>query len=129
MESPVSNKFQLPVIHSKTISESSMKVYMSHLNRLAKMGITTPELILENQKKIVKHIKETIPDDDAISKQKKRLWMTTILYAVADKPDKEKMILKKYYPETFNYPAPGTAVTLKNGTTIIWKSREDYFKK
>ena len=127
MATPNPKKFQLPEIKAKAITDSTAKVYMAHLNRLVKININTPELILSNQHTIVSLIKDTIPDNDEAAKQKKRLWMNAILYAVADKSDTEKSILKAYYPETFNYPEPGTEVTLKNGEKIIWKSREEYF--
>ena len=128
MEPPTKKKFQLPEIQSKMISLNTKKIYMSYLNRLAKINIDTPELILANQEIVVKLINDTISGVETNDKQKKRIWMSAILYAVSDKPDTQKKVLKKYFPTTFNFPEPGTKVTLKNGEDIIWKSREEYFK-
>jgi hypothetical protein len=121
-------KFKLPEIQSKTVADTTKKIYKAHLNRLAKINIDTPELILANQHTIVKLITDTIPGDEVEDKQKKRIWMSAILYAIADKPEVDKKVLKTYFPETFNYPEPGTKITLQNGQEIVWKSREEYFK-
>jgi len=119
--------FQIPKIDdikSKTISLNTWKIYRTHLNKLFKAGYTSPDALLMNQQAIIDLIKETIPGNTPDEKTKKRLWMSAILWCLADVPDAKKSIFVSYYPETFNFPEPGTV--LKNGT--VWLSRDEFFK-
>lgn len=117
--------FQIPAINeikAKTISPNTYKIYKTHLNKLFKAGYTSPDALLANQKAITDLIEETLPGDDPINKTKRRLWMSSIRWCLADTPSDKQKVFNKYYLTTYNDPAPGTK--LKNGT--VWVAREDF---
>jgi hypothetical protein len=119
--------FQMPKIDdikSKTISPNTWKIYRTHLNKLFKAGYTNPDALLMNQKAIIDLIQEVIPGNTPDEKTKKRLWMSSIRWVLADTPPSQQAIFNEYYPKTFNDPAPGTV--LKNGTK--WVARDEFVK-
>jgi len=120
--------FQMPArdeIKSRTISENTWKIYRTHLNKLFKAGYTNPEALLMNQKAITELIEEVIPGNTPDEKTKKRLWMSSIRWVLADTPLTQQTIFNQYYLTTFNDPAPGTI--LKNGTK--WVARDEFKKQ
>ena len=120
--------FQMPKIDeikSKTISPNTWKIYRTHLNKLFKAGYTNPEALLTNQEAITKLIEETIPGNTPDEKTKKRLWMSSIRWVLADTPLIYQITFNQYYLTTFNDPLPGTI--LKNGTK--WVARDEFQKK
>jgi len=112
-------------IKSKKIKETTWKIYRTHLNKLFKAGYTNAEALLMNQKAITDLIEETIPGNTPDEKTKKRLWMSSIRYVLADTPLIQQIIFNQYYLTTFNDPLPGTI--LKNGTK--WVAREEFKKQ
>jgi len=107
-------------VKSKTITEGTFKIYRGFLNRLAKEKIYKPEDILAKQDEVVEIIKasnETNP--------KRRLFLSAVLWVLADLPEDQKGTLRKFQQTVNDFPAPGTV--LKNGT--VWLSKEEFVAK
>ena len=71
------------------LSANTVKIYTQHLNRLAKEGYDTKEILLKNHKKVIKHI--TTTESDII---KRRLYYSSIFYALDEYPQEKQ---KPYY--------------------------------
>ena len=54
----MATKFQLPTEFHKDITEGSIKVYKSKLNKLAALGFDTPHLLKTQPKKVIDAIKD-----------------------------------------------------------------------
>ena len=107
-------------ITSKTITEGTFKIYRGFLNRLAKQKIYKPADILSKQDEVVEIIKasdETNP--------KRRLFLSAVLWVLADLPEDKKATLRKFQQTVNDFPAPGTV--LKNGQ--VWLSKEEFVAK
>ena len=118
-----SAKFAVPArdeINSKTITDGTWKIYRGLLNRLAKKEILTASDILQNQEDVVKFIKAS--EDTNV---KRRLFLSAVLWCLADVAEPQKVILRKFQDTVNDFPAPGTV--LKNGQ--VWLSKEEFAAK
>ena len=118
-----SAKFAVPArdeIGSKTITDGTWKIYRGLLNRLAKKEILTASDILQNQEDVVKFIKAS--EDTNV---KRRLFLSAVLWCLADVAEPQKVILRKFQDTVNDFPAPGTV--LKNGQ--VWLSKEEFAAK
>ena len=109
-------KFEMPArqdLPGKEIAESTYKGYKTQLNKIASIGYTTPEDLLEHQKEVIKFIKESGGDD-----QKKKTMISAVLKVLGDIKGASLNPLKEYLDSFF--PAPGTLMA--NGKK--WMSRE-----
>jgi hypothetical protein len=107
-------------VKSKTISDGTFVIYRGFLNRLAKQKIYMPAEILAKQAEIVEIIKasnETNP--------KRRLFLSAVLWVIADYPEDQKATLRQFQQTVNDFPAPGTV--LKNGQ--VWLSKEEFVAK
>ena len=110
-------KFQVPEIQSKTIADSTKKLYITQLNKLAKQEWNTPEKLLENQAEIVKFIEELHPGKDSDElRQKKRVMMSAVFYVLADTDHKHKDTFYQYFQ------------TISPLASDTWTPRADYLK-
>jgi hypothetical protein len=118
-----SAKFSVPArdeINSKQITDGTWKIYRGLLNRLAKKEILTPSDLIQNQEEVVKFIKAS--EDTNV---KRRLFLSAVLWCLADVAENQKVILRKFQDTVNDFPAPGTV--LKNGQ--VWLSKEEFAAK
>ena len=107
-------------VQSKTITEGTFKIYRGYLNRLSKQNIYKPADILSKQEQVIEIIKasdETNP--------KRRLFLSAVLWVIADYPEDQKATLRQFQQTVNDFPAPGTV--LKNGQ--VWLSKEEFVAK
>ena len=77
------SKFQLPAIQSKAhLSTTSIKIYKTHLNKLAAGGFSTIQDLIDKPVQVIARINELMPSNE--EKQKKRIYYSAIFYALAD---------------------------------------------
>lgn len=97
-------KFEMPArqdLPGKEIAESTYKSYKTQLNKIASLGYTTPEELVEHQEEVIKYIKESGGDD-----QKKKTMISAVLKVLGDIKGPKLELLKEYLDSFF--PAPGT---------------------
>lgn len=96
--------FTVPPIQSKVISPSTLKLYKSNLNKLAKEGITTVSELLANQEKVIQ-IGQTATKKDPT---KMRIFLSACFYVLSDLPNEMKVKLynefQSYRPEGWQKP-------------------------
>jgi hypothetical protein len=84
-------------INKKTgeeISKSSIKIYKKHLNLLAEAGFDTKKSLSQHQSEIIDLIDLVVDGDTSGSRALKRIWYSSIFYAL-DKEDIKKK--QKFY--------------------------------
>jgi hypothetical protein len=70
---------------------STLKLYKTYLNKLAKEGYDTPALLIANKKKVLDYVK-------ALSDNYRKTAMTSIFYALSNLPNSKKpKIFYNYY--------------------------------
>lgn len=109
-------KFDMPArqdLPGKEIAESTYKGYKTQLNKIASLGYTTPEELLEHQEEVVKYIKESGSND-----QIKKTAISAVLKVLGNIKGPKLDLLKAYLDSFF--PPAGTLMA--NGKK--WMSRE-----
>jgi hypothetical protein len=72
--------FILPDVFTKELAPSSQKIYRSRLNALAKEGYDTQELLLSQKLQVIRAIKKLEPDDDAMTRMRRRQYLSAIFW-------------------------------------------------
>jgi len=107
------SRFQLSEKITREVSTGTRAVYKSHLNKLAKEGITNDREILANQEKVIEIIKKISTD-----KSKRRVFYSAVFYAISFHPNES---LKKELFEAFQEE--------KDEKTIEYKKQRDEKKR
>jgi hypothetical protein len=78
----MSSKFQIPEIINpdKVLAESTMKLYKTKLNKLAKNNIKSVSDVLNNQKRVIEIAKE----DAGNNNHKMRTFLSAVFWVLAD---------------------------------------------
>lgn len=71
----------LDVSKDATLATSSRKTYRTHLNKLAKEGYDTVQSLIDNDKEVVKRIKELY---EGKSKREIRVMISAVFYILCD---------------------------------------------
>jgi hypothetical protein len=110
-------KFDMPArqdLPGKEIAESTYKSYKTQLNKIASIGFTTAEELLEHQEEVVKYIKESGSND-----QIKKTAISAVLKVLGNIKGSKLDLLKGYLDSFF--PPAGTLMA--NGKK--WMSRAE----
>lgn len=76
-------KFQMPATTVKELAESTHRVYVLRLNRLAVAGFETVDDLLKDPKGVLKAIDEYVgPEDTDASRQSRRYFLSAIFYVL-----------------------------------------------
>lgn len=87
-------KFELPSEFSKLVAPTTAKIYTAHLNRLAKVGYSTPNILMQNSEAVANYIKSIAPEDDDEARAKRRLYVSAVMWVV---PAEYKKTENPYY--------------------------------
>lgn len=81
------------------LAKNSINIYRAYLNKIAKHGVSTREELIANPKTVLSYIQDETKDieDETIRKQKIRIFLSAIFWALNDKPLSDK---QSYY-DTF----------------------------
>jgi hypothetical protein len=92
--------FQLPQT-SSSVTDGTLKIYKSKLNKLASQDILTPSDILQQQDKVIDIAKKDTKNDAA----KMRVFLSSVFYVLHDAPLESKLKLyncfQDYKPEEY----------------------------
>lgn len=87
-EPPKPKKFVLPETFSKPLAATSIKIYTSRLNALAKEGFSTPADLLGKRLAVIRTIKKLIPGDEAGPRMIRRQFLSAIFWVCPGLSDK-----------------------------------------
>ena len=70
--------FILPGELSKDLSDTTIKIYKTYLNKLARQGYDTPQSLLDNADTVVNYISAVAGGGDDMSRHKRRVYISAV---------------------------------------------------
>jgi len=72
----------MPAEFSKELSDTSIKIYTSHLNKLAKAGYDTPQSLIDSAEQVVNYIWGISGGSDDKSNRVRRVFASAIFWVL-----------------------------------------------
>lgn len=95
----------------KTLANSTQKIYLQALNRLAIMEIDTRQKLMDNQELVVSVLDCIFDEDTDKQRYEKRVYLSAIFWALHDEPlDKKQTYYQAFQKAKQNYGKPAPSV-------------------